>query len=91
MGDLVKTLGPREQLILTLRFGLGGESPRTLIQVSHVLGVSKERVLQIQDRALKSSAPRRPATSFAVEMSLCHRRNRCREERARLNPLYRVR
>jgi RNA polymerase primary sigma factor len=46
-------LGPREQLILTLRFGLGGESPRTLIQVSQVLGVSKERVRQIQNRALK--------------------------------------
>jgi RNA polymerase primary sigma factor len=51
--ELVKTLSPREQLILTLRFGLGGDSPRTLIQVSHVLGVSKERVRQIQDRALK--------------------------------------
>ena len=45
-------LNPREQLILKLRFGLGGESPRTLIEVSQVLGVSKERVRQIQDRAL---------------------------------------
>ena len=53
VGDLVKTLGKREQLILTLRFGLGGESPRTLIEVSKVLGVSKERVRQIQNRALK--------------------------------------
>ena len=53
VGDLIKTLGPREQLILTLRFGLGGESPRTLIEVSKVLGVSKERVRQIQDRALE--------------------------------------
>ena len=52
VGDLIKTLGPREQLILTLRFGLGGESPRTLIEVSKVLGVSKERVRQIQNRAL---------------------------------------
>jgi RNA polymerase primary sigma factor len=53
VGDLIKTLCPREQLILKLRFGLGGESPRTLIQVSEVLGVSKERVRQIQSRALK--------------------------------------
>ena len=52
VGDLIKTLGPREQLILKLRFGLGGESPRTLIEVSKVLGVSKERVRQIQNRAL---------------------------------------
>jgi RNA polymerase primary sigma factor len=53
VGDLINTLDPREQLILKLRFGLEGEAPRTLIQISHVLGVSKERVRQIQDRALK--------------------------------------
>jgi RNA polymerase primary sigma factor len=53
VGDLINTLDPREQLIIKLRFGLEGEPPRTLIQISHVLGVSKERVRQIQDRALK--------------------------------------
>jgi RNA polymerase primary sigma factor len=52
VADLIKTLGPREQLVLKLRFGLGGESPRTLTQVSHVFGVSKERVRQIEARAL---------------------------------------
>jgi RNA polymerase primary sigma factor len=52
VGDMIKTLESREQLILKLRFGLGGESPRTLIEVSKVLGVSKERVRQIQNRAL---------------------------------------
>jgi RNA polymerase sigma factor (sigma-70 family) len=53
VGDLINTLDSREQLILKLRFGLDGEPPRTLIQISQVLGVSKERVRQIQDRALK--------------------------------------
>jgi RNA polymerase primary sigma factor len=53
VGDLITTLDSREQLILKLRFGLEGETPRTLIEISHVLGVSKERVRQIQDRALK--------------------------------------
>jgi len=53
VGDLIQTLSPREQLVLKLRFGLGGEPPRTLIQVSRVLGVSKERIRQIQDRALE--------------------------------------
>jgi RNA polymerase primary sigma factor len=51
--DLIRTLNAREQLVLNLRFGLGGEPPMTLIQVSRVLGVSKERVRQIQDRAVK--------------------------------------
>jgi RNA polymerase primary sigma factor len=53
VGDLMNTLDAREQLILKLRFGLGGEPPRTLIHISHVLGVSKERVRQLQDRALQ--------------------------------------
>jgi RNA polymerase primary sigma factor len=52
VGDLMKTLAPREQLVITLRFGLGGESPHTLIEVSKLLGVSKERVRQIQNRAI---------------------------------------
>jgi RNA polymerase primary sigma factor len=64
VGDLVKTLGPREQLILKLRFGLGGESPRTLIEVSKVLGVSKERVRQIQNRALKKLRASPDGTEF---------------------------
>jgi RNA polymerase primary sigma factor len=53
VGDLIRTLTAREQLVLKLRFGLGGEEPMTLIQVSRILGVSKERVRQIQDRAVK--------------------------------------
>jgi RNA polymerase primary sigma factor len=81
VGDLIKTLGPREQLILTLRFGLGGESPRTLIQVSEVLGVSKERVRQIQNRALNklraspaSGQFRRQAQPVSPSLSLSRRR-----------------
>ncbi len=62
VNDLIKTLNPREQLVLRLRFGLCNESPRTLIQVSEVLGVSKERVRQIQDRAL---AKLRESADFA--------------------------
>jgi len=52
LSELIKTLRPRDQLVLKLRFGLGGESPRTLIQIGQVLGVSKERVRQIELRAL---------------------------------------
>jgi RNA polymerase primary sigma factor len=50
--DMIKTLNPREQLVLNLRFGLAGAVPHTLIQVSRKLGVSKERIRQIQARAL---------------------------------------
>ena len=52
MGVLIENLDPREQLVLTLRFGLNGTEQQTLVQVSKVLGVSKERVRQIEARAL---------------------------------------
>jgi RNA polymerase primary sigma factor len=53
VGKMIDTLDPREQVVLNLRFGLSGEPRRTLVQVSHVLGVSKERVRQIQARAMR--------------------------------------
>jgi RNA polymerase primary sigma factor len=53
VGVLIEHLDPREQLVLTLRFGLKGSEQQTLVQVSKVLGVSKERVRQIEARALR--------------------------------------
>jgi RNA polymerase primary sigma factor len=53
VGNMIDTLDPREKVVLNLRFGLTGEPRRTLIQVGHVLGVSKERVRQIQARAMR--------------------------------------
>jgi RNA polymerase primary sigma factor len=50
---LVRTLRPREQEVLSLRFGLGGRERLSLSQVGKVLDVSKERVRQIQDQALQ--------------------------------------
>lgn len=48
---LIATLRPREQQVLSLRFGLGGRERLSLSEVGKVLHVSKERVRQIQDRA----------------------------------------
>ncbi|MFO0910671.1 MAG: sigma-70 family RNA polymerase sigma factor [Isosphaeraceae bacterium] len=50
---LFQSLRPREQEVLSLRFGLGGKPRLSLSQVGKVLEVSKERVRQIQDRALE--------------------------------------
>jgi RNA polymerase primary sigma factor len=56
----LKTLNPRLQKVLMLRFGLDGNEPLTLEQAGLQLGITRERVRQLETRALKelrSSAP----------------------------------
>ena len=48
----LRRLPLREQAILTARFGLDGDKPRTLEQVAALQGVTRERVRQIEKRAL---------------------------------------
>ena len=52
MNKLVKQLPERERVILKLRFGLDGEKPKTLEEVSRSIGRTRERVRQIQNQAL---------------------------------------
>ncbi len=49
---LLKTLRPREQEVLAFRFGLMGRDRLSLTEVGKILEVSKERVRQIEERAL---------------------------------------
>ena len=51
--DMVKKLSPREATILSARFGLEGGSERTLEEVGEKFGITRERVRQIQNIALK--------------------------------------
>src|SRR5713226_2790348 len=51
--EMVKTLDPREATILRARFGLDGGSQKTLEEVGQKFGVTRERVRQIQNIALK--------------------------------------
>ena len=53
LGNLLGQLSDRERKVLELRFGLRGEEPRTLESLGVEMGVSKERVRQIQVEALK--------------------------------------
>jgi len=48
----VRQLAPRQRDVLRKRFGLEGEQPRTLRQAALELGVSRERVRQIEVSAL---------------------------------------
>jgi RNA polymerase sigma factor (sigma-70 family) len=50
---MAKCLRPREQKVLSLRFGLDSGQDKTLAQVAEVLGVTRERVRQIEVRAMR--------------------------------------
>jgi RNA polymerase primary sigma factor len=50
---LIECLNPRERWVLEERFGLDGRSPQTLDEVSRRLRISRERVRQIEVRAMQ--------------------------------------
>jgi RNA polymerase sigma factor (sigma-70 family) len=52
--ELLAHLGRHQAEVLRLRFGLDGQGPRTLAEVGVELGISRERVRQIELRALRS-------------------------------------
>jgi RNA polymerase primary sigma factor len=47
------SLNPRMRRVLALRFGLDGEKPQTLEEVGSGLGITRERVRQLESRALR--------------------------------------
>jgi RNA polymerase primary sigma factor len=52
----LKTLSDREQTVLALRYGLGPEEPQSLEEIGRRLGITRERVRQIEGTALERLA-----------------------------------
>ena len=53
VAEALADLTPREQRILRMRFGLGGASEHTLQEVGETFGVTRERIRQIEAKALE--------------------------------------
>ncbi len=51
--EALSTLRERDAFVLKLYYGLGGEEEHTLEQIGEILGITRERVRQLRDRALR--------------------------------------
>jgi len=60
-------LTPRMRRVLALRFGLDGETPQTLEQVGVGLGITRERVRQLESRALRELRQAAPGLALYLE------------------------
>jgi RNA polymerase primary sigma factor len=53
LAGALEQLNPRMRRVLSLRFGLDGATPQTLEEVGTQLGITRERVRQLETRALR--------------------------------------
>jgi RNA polymerase primary sigma factor len=53
VGEALSALTPREQHILRMRFGIGGATDHTLEEIGQMFGVTRERIRQIEAKALE--------------------------------------
>jgi RNA polymerase sigma factor (sigma-70 family) len=64
----LRMLEAREQQVVLLRYGLDGDAPKTLSDVGKELGITRERVRQIESRALGKL--RHPSSHYDLESLL---------------------
>ena len=53
MQQILKTLTPKEERVIRMRFGIGADRDHTLEEVGRHLSITRERVRQIEAKALR--------------------------------------
>jgi RNA polymerase primary sigma factor len=53
MQRIIRGLNEKEQKVILMRFGFDGEPPKTLEETGRCLGVTRERIRQIEEKALR--------------------------------------
>jgi len=66
--DILKTLTPREEKVMCMRFGIGYANPMTLEEVGNLMGVTRERIRQIEAKAIRKL--RHPARNKVLKCYL---------------------
>jgi len=64
ISDVLDTLSPRERQVIEYRFGINDGRPRTLEEVGQTFGVTRERIRQIEAKALRKL--RHPTRSLTL-------------------------
>jgi RNA polymerase primary sigma factor len=64
LADAMELLNPRMRLVVSQRFGLDGAKPQTLEEVGAGLGITRERVRQLEARALRELRTVAPGLEF---------------------------
>jgi RNA polymerase primary sigma factor len=60
LNEVLHRLSRREAKIIRLRFGLDGEGPHSLEETGRLLGITRERVRQIQEKAIAKLRSQQP-------------------------------
>jgi RNA polymerase primary sigma factor len=68
--EALKTLSPREEQVLRLRYGLGEDQDHTLEEIGAQFGVSRERIRQIEQKGLRKL--RHPTRAKLLKTFLTH-------------------
>jgi RNA polymerase primary sigma factor len=77
MATMLKTLTPREERIIKMRFGIEDGNEHTLEEVGRTFAVTRERIRQIEAKALRKLRQPSRSRKFRVFLEEHSRNQRC--------------